>query len=400
VGTIVEGLAAADSAFPGGLRLLLVEDDPGDTFLFKELLADELPSVEIEVARSLKEARERLGPETNCAVVDMSLPDAEGLDLLLDVIKLAPQAAVLVLTGRDESAMGIAALAAGAQDYLIKRQVDGPLLARAIRFAVERRRAEESERQLMEAEVRSEENARIERGLLPVPLLRDEGLRHCARYRPGRQRSLLGGDFYDTVQSADGSVHLMIGDVCGSGPDEAALGVRLRMAWRTLILAGHSGAGLLETLDQVLDHERWDEEIFATLCMISIEPSRLRARVHLAGHPPPLIIAVEVLPVPYDACGPALGLFPGGEWPGLDVELGEDWSLLLYTDGLIEGRVGPGPERLETEGLVRLAADAHSGGLAGEALLDRLVSEVEKLNNEPLADDLAILMLSTGEDPA
>ncbi len=141
---------------------------------------------------------------------DLSLPDAEGLDLLRRVLQMAPHAAVLVLTGRTDAAVGIAAVAAGAEDYLIKHEVDGPLLARAIRYALERKRAEESERQLMEAELRSEENARIELGLLPVPLIDDTALHHHTRYRPGRERALLGGDFYDTVQTRDGSVHLMI----------------------------------------------------------------------------------------------------------------------------------------------------------------------------------------------
>ena len=76
---------------------------------------------------------------------------------------------------------------------------------------------------------------------MPAPLVTDEALQLTAHYRPGRQRALLGGDFYDAVQVADGTVHAVIGDVSGHGPDAAALGVCLRIAWRTLVLAG-SGA--------------------------------------------------------------------------------------------------------------------------------------------------------------
>ncbi|GAA4608322.1 fused response regulator/phosphatase [Actinoallomurus liliacearum] len=379
----------------GKLEILLIEDDPGDAFLFEELLDEELPDAGIIQARTLREARERLRPGVHCVVVDLSLPDAEGLDLLRQVLDMAPRSAVLVLTGRSDAAVGVAAVAAGAEDYLIKHEVDGPLLARAIRYALERKRAEDSERELMEAQIRSEENARIELGLLPVPLISDPALHHHTRYRPGRERALLGGDFYDTVQTSDGSVHLVIGDVCGHGPDEASLGVRLRMAWRTLVLAGHSGTDLLDTLDTVLCHERWSEEIFTTLSMITIAPDRRSARFHMAGHPAPVLFAdTTARALPDEAYGPALGLFPGSEWPAAEIELTGDWSLMLYTDGLIEGRIGGGPDRLGTEGLVELAASARARGLSGDLLIDHLVAEVESLNGEALTDDLAVVMLS------
>ena len=139
----------------------------------------------------------------------------------------------------------------------------------------------------------------------------------------------------------------MIGDVCGHGPDEAALGVELRIAWRALTLAGLCGDELLSTLQQVLEHERDNDEIFATLCTVDIAPDGRRAGLCLAGHPAPLIArarraaARELLP--YENGGPALGLLPNARWPRRQVELGGEWSLMLYTDGLIEGRSGRGP---------------------------------------------------------
>ncbi|TNY35157.1 PP2C family protein-serine/threonine phosphatase [Thermomonospora catenispora] len=386
----------------GRLRLLLIEDDPGDAFLVEELLADSGLDVEILHVRTLGEARQRMSGRIHCVLADLSLPDAGGLELLQEVLSLTDRAAVVVLTGLADAHLGVRAVALGAEDYLVKGEVDGPLLARAIRYAIERKRAEESERRLVEARILSRENARLERGLLPVPLIDDESLRHHARYRPGRRRALLGGDFYDTVQTDDGSVHLMIGDVCGHGPDEAALGVCLRMAWRTLVLAGHTGAQLLTTLNTVLGHERRSDELFTTVCTITVDPSLRTARMHLAGHPPPLLLdGDEVTAVPDETSGPALGLPTDlvGEdaWPAAEIALPSSWGLLLYTDGLIEGRIGQGPVRLGTEGLVTLARDARRAGKAGGALLDTLVSEVERLNGEELTDDVAVLLL-TGQE--
>ena len=82
-------------------------------------------------------------------------------------------------------------------------------------------------------------------GCCPKPLLRDDFVAGPAYYRPGRNLAVLGGDFYDVVEMPDGRVRAVIGDVMGHGPDEAALGVHLRVAWRSLVLAdvpGRAGA--------------------------------------------------------------------------------------------------------------------------------------------------------------
>src|SRR4051794_30054678 len=134
---------------------------------------------------------------------------------------------MLVLTGLSDTARGLEAVAAGAQDYLVKGRVDGELLARSIRYAVERRRAELVQDELRTARHTAEESARLERGLLPRPIVSDSRVRVATGSRPGRARALLGGDFFDVVQTPDGTLHAVIGDVCGHDPDAAALGVCL-----------------------------------------------------------------------------------------------------------------------------------------------------------------------------
>lgn len=189
----------------------------------------------------------------------------------------------------------------------------------------------------------------------------------------------------------------MIGDVCGHGPDEAALGVELRIAWRALTFAGLCGDELLSTLQRVLEHERENEEIFATLCTVDIAPDGRRAGLCLAGHPAPLIARrgrpAQLLP--YDDGGPALGLLPRARWPRRQVELGGAWSLMMYTDGLIEGRLGPGSkQRLGQDGMVEMINRQLAAGLDGEALLESAVAEVRELNGGELTDDVAVLLLS------
>jgi serine phosphatase RsbU (regulator of sigma subunit) len=369
--------------------LLLIEDDEGDAYLVDQLLAESETPPKITWARSLAEGRARLTDDVHCVLVDLSLPDASELEALRQVLTMAPDTAVLVLTGLDDAHVGVQAVAAGAQDYLVKQHVvDGRLLARAIRYAIERKRADVAQRELREARIVRQENSRLERGLLPVPLLRSADLDHQTKYLPGRQ-GLLAGDFYDTVQTSDGSVHVVVGDVCGHGPDEAALGAALRIAWRTLVIAGHSGNDLLRTLDSMLRNERRSEEIFTTLCTVTIDPGLRHARMHVVGHPPPIVLrGGELEVVKGTPSGPPLGIFRDVEWTTLDVPLGDEWSLLIYTDGLIEATVGGSQRLLGTEGVLRIIRERNAIDL------DHLIARVEELHQDTLSDDLAAVLIS------
>jgi serine phosphatase RsbU (regulator of sigma subunit) len=212
------------------------------------------------------------------------------------------------------------------------------------------------------------------------------------------------------VEAADGWVHALIGDVCGRGPAEAALGVCLRVAWRTLVLAGRPADEILATLNQLLEHERQDDTMFATLCMVSVTPDRRTGWVRMAGHLPPLLLTGGGVLELQTPTSPPLGLGQMHDWPGTPVRLDGSWSILLYTDGLIEGRIGKGSERLGSEGLMELIKDAlraapEGNGEAGARatpadgrLLDRVIEHVRDLNGRDLDDDLAILALGYSPD--
>ena len=383
-------------------QVLLVEDDDADALLVEEFLLEVGAPVVVRRARSLNQAKALLAGSA-CVLLDLGLPDSQGLNGLRQLLEVEPDAAVVVLTGDTNEHLGELAVRAGAQDYLVKGEVAGHVLHRVIRYAMERRRAEDAQRQLQAAQIHAQENARLERGLLPSPLLGDSRLRVSARCLAGGQHMLLGGDFYDVVEVADGWVHALIGDVCGRGPAEAALGVCLRVAWRALVLAGRPADEILFTLSQLLGHERQDDTMFATLCMVSVPPERSVGWVRMAGHLPPLLVThdgVRELPT---LSSPPLGLSDVRDWPGTQVRLEGSWSILLYTDGLIEGRIGRGSERLGSEGLMNLireiqrlgsfprTSDGHQP--ADDQLLDQVIDRVRQLNGKDLDDDLAILAL-------
>ena len=387
--------------------VLLVEDDDGDALLVQELLREVDAPVVLLRARSLGQAT-TLVSQAACVLLDLGLPDSRGLQGLRQLLRLEPEAAIVVLTGEANEHLGEQAVRAGAQDYLVKGEVAGHMLHRVIRYAVERRRAEEAQRELRVAQVQAQENARLERGLLPSPLLADSRLSVSSRCLAGGQQHLLGGDFYDVVEAADGWVHALIGDVCGRGPAEAALGVCLRVAWRTLLLAGRPADEILATLNQLLEHERQDDTMFATMCMMSVTPDRSVGWVRMAGHLPPLLVTRGGVLELQTPTSPPLGLGQVEHWPGTQVGLDGSWSVLLYTDGLIEGRIGKGSERLGSEGLmdlIRATLRAEGNGEAGTAgtrvddvLLDRVIEHVRALNGRDLDDDLAILALGYSPD--
>ncbi len=105
------------------------------------------------------------------------------------------------MTGLAEEQAGLTAVAEGAQDYLVKGVVDAELLTRSVRYAIERKRAEHAAAALQASEQRSRENARLERGLLPVPLLRSDSIDVVTRYRTGRAGGSAGGPATSTMSS-------------------------------------------------------------------------------------------------------------------------------------------------------------------------------------------------------
>ncbi|MFE9835516.1 PP2C family protein-serine/threonine phosphatase [Streptomyces sp. NPDC005551] len=377
--------------------LLLVEDDAGDALLVREVLADSGLPMGITWCKSLSEARAFLQRSRHsvCVLLDLHLPDTHGLSAVRLVRDASPDAAVVVLTGVAENEAGLAAVAEGAQDFLSKDGLGPETLSRAVRYALQRKQVERSSAELQASRLLAQENARLERGLLPTPLLRGDGCAVASRYSPGRDHALLGGDFFDVVESADGTVHAVIGDVSGHGAAEAALGVCLRVAWRAAVLSGCVGTEQVRLLEEILGAERAADYIFATLTILRLSEDRSRLRLIRAGHPGLLVRTSGGIDLLEPPPGPALGLIPGlARWPETELPAHDISALTLFTDGLFEGVVAQ-DRRLGEEGLLEVARK-HMG-LHGRPFVDAVVDEVAELTaaHGGLADDVAVLHLAT-----
>ena len=204
------------------VRILLVEDNPIDARLLREMVRDASGGrFHLEQAGCLDDALDLLSRQQfDVALLDLSLPDARGLETVTRVHAHAPKVPIVVLTSLDDEAIGVRAVRAGAQDYLIKGRVGGDLLVRSVRYACERARA-------VEALERREEHYRslTENSLDLVSILDIDG---TIRYASPSHERILGYAVEELVgKNAFGFLH----------PDDVA---RVRAAVRQS--TGSSGA--------------------------------------------------------------------------------------------------------------------------------------------------------------
>src|SRR5271156_2033473 len=127
-------------------QLLLVEDNPGDARLIQEMFNDQgANNTELTRVASLSEAEKLLSERAfDLILLDLGLPDSQGLDAVRRAHAVAPRMPLVVLTGMDDESLAAQALQVGAQDYLIKGQIETRGLLRALRYAVERKNMEEA----------------------------------------------------------------------------------------------------------------------------------------------------------------------------------------------------------------------------------------------------------------
>ena len=147
-----EDTSAATAASTDAAHVLLVEDDTGDALLIGELLREVGAAVVLERVGSLAQARS-LVKGADCVLLDLGLPDSQGLNGLRQLLQIEPEAAIIILTGEANEHLGEQAVRAGARDYLVKGEVAGHMLNRVIMYAVERRRLKDMRQQLHEAQL-------------------------------------------------------------------------------------------------------------------------------------------------------------------------------------------------------------------------------------------------------
>lgn len=162
------------------IKVLLVEDNPGDVLLLQEFLQDVTAAVvELMPVEQLDEALNHLARASfDVMLLDLSLPDSQGLETFIKAHNQAKSTPIIVLTGIADETLALKAMQQGAQDYLVKGQVTGDLLVRSMRYAIERQRIEDALRQ-------SEERFRVALKNSPIFVFnQDLELRYTWVYNP------------------------------------------------------------------------------------------------------------------------------------------------------------------------------------------------------------------------
>jgi sigma-B regulation protein RsbU (phosphoserine phosphatase) len=396
-----------DTAESDRIRVLLVEDNPGDARLIQIMLEEAGNGLfQIETVERLESALSRLDQDGGIGLVlcDLSLPDSSGLETFVKLFAHARQVPIIVLSGLNDTTLAVQAVHDGAQDFLIKGQVDGQLLVRAMRYAIERKRMSEQlaryadELRSRNAQLQADFNMAREIQEIFIPHQyptfphaaspEHSALRFCHRYIPAAE---VGGDFFNIFPITDSTAAVFICDVMGHGMRAALITAIMRGLLEKLTpVAADPGKFLAEinrSLYAILKRTR--EPFMATAFYMVADVTSAELRFASAGHPSPYHLQRRAgVAEPLKFCdprhGPALGLFEKSSYPACKTRLATGDLLLLFTDGIYEATNSTG-EEYGQERLLRLIRNSLHHPT--ESLLHNILADTQGFSGTSEFDD-------------
>ena len=361
--------------------------------------------LEAEVARAVAERARALQRVTDAALTHLRLDDL--LEELLARVseELVADSAAVLLVDRDDEL--IAARGQGPSGATIevpllagervigviqvgwlrdRRPTPGEidllsLAADRAALAIERARLYERERAVAD---------QLQNSLLPERLPEIPGVELAARYRPAGARFEVGGDFYDAFQISEGRWLVVVGDVCGKGPEAATLTALARYTLRAEAMHEPRPAELLGLLNDTIIRQRSDGRFCTAVCAtIDLHDGVIEASVASGGHPLPMVLRADGSVQEAGSSGTLLGIVADVDIEDAHLRLAPGDTLVMFTDGLTEAHA---PERItepaELAAMLARCAGSDPGAVVRALEADALGDQL----GDP-RDDLAVLAL-------
>jgi PAS domain S-box-containing protein len=230
----------------------------------------------------------------------------------------------------------------------------------------------------------------LQQSLLPPELPQPPGLEVAARFRAAGEGFDVGGDFYDVFDAGEPGWSVVIGDVCGKGPEAAAVTALARYTVRTATMTIREPSRILATLNEAMLRQR-DDRRFCTVLYSYVERTETGARLRFAsgGHPLPLVLRADGEVFEVGEPGTLLGIVPDPDLVDETFELGPGDAVILYTDGVTDAAA---PERFQ-DPIALGRALAAGGKRSVEDLAQQLLESALGGEASEPRDDIAFVVI-------
>ena len=367
-------------------RVLVADDQPDVLEALRWLLTGE--GYEPEFVSSTEAVLERLRERSfDLLLMDLNYSrdttsGREGLELIPQVRAHDPSLPIVVMTGWGSVDTAVEAMRLGAKSFVQKPWEDVTLLE------IVQREIEESqaEKRRDARHQREFEDARlIQRGLLPAAMPQTSGVQLASSWQPANG---VGGDCFDALTFPGGGVGLTIADVAGKGVPAALLMSNLQAAVRAFAQEGASPGTVCTSVNRLLCRNMASGR-FITFCYARIDIAARKLTYANAGHNPPLLVHAGGNIDKLAPGGTVLGVFAESTYEQGDFTIAAGDRLILYTDGITEGRNPAGDEFGED----RLAESAlRHRTLSAEEMLAAMLRDIEGFNGGVYEDDATLIV--------
>jgi sigma-B regulation protein RsbU (phosphoserine phosphatase) len=367
-------------------RVLVADDQPDVLEALRWLLTGE--GYEPEFVSSTEAVLERLRERSfDLLLMDLNYSrdttsGREGLELIPQVRAQDPSLPIVVMTGWGSVDTAVEAMRLGAKSFVQKPWEDVTLLEIVQREIEE---AQASKRRDAKQQREFEDARLIQRGLLPAAMPQAAGVQLASSWQPANG---VGGDCFDALTFGGGGVGLTIADVAGKGVPAALLMSNLQAAVRAFAQEGTAPGSVCTSVNRLLCRNMASGR-FVTFCYVRIDTAARRLTYANAGHNPPLLIRRSGSVDQLAPSGTVLGVFAESAYEQGDFAIAPGDRLVLYTDGITEGRNAAGDEFGED----RLAdAASRHRALPAEEMLAAILRDVEAFNGGKYEDDATLIV--------